>query len=96
MATQELKTRPTGGTCIARVRSNPAGETELVPGDAHASVYGPVEIAWYPDRLLVTAVGAGPASITEVRRVGDAAQDLVVEIRLPSLDELPETVPGAD
>lgn len=96
MVTQEPKTRPTAGECIARVRSTPAGEVELVPGDADASVYGPVEIAWYADRLLVTALGAGPGSIAEVRCGGEAAQDVVVEIRLPSLDELPETMPGAD
>jgi hypothetical protein len=67
-----------------------------VPGDENASVYGPVEIAWYPDRVRVTAVGAGPASITRTYTSGEAAQDVVVEIRLPSLDELTETVPGAD
>lgn len=85
-----------GETCIARVRSTPAGEIELVPGDESASAYGPVEIAWYADRIRVTALGAGPASITRTYSSGDAAQDLVVEIRLPRLDELVETVPGAD
>jgi hypothetical protein len=93
MTTLELDT---GETCVARVRSTPAGEIELVPGDETASAYGPVEIAWYPDRVKVTAVGAGPASITKAYVSGEAAQDVVVEIRLPSLDELTETVPGAD
>jgi hypothetical protein len=79
-----------GETCIARVRSTPAGEIELVPGDESASAYGPVEIAWYADRVRVTALGAGPASITR------ASQDLAGHRRLPPLDELTETVPGAD
>lgn len=83
-------------TCVARVRAAPSGEIELVPGDESASVYGPVEIAWYPDRLRVTALGAGQASITDVYAGGEAAQDVVLEIRLPRLDELTETVPGAD
>lgn len=93
MTTQELERTE---TLVARLRSTPSGEVDLVPGDENASVYGPVEIAWYPDRLEVTAVGAGPASITRVFAAGEAAQDVVVEIRLPSLDELTETVPGAD
>jgi len=93
MTTLELDTSE---TCIARVRSTPAGEIELVPGEESASAYGPVEIAWFPDRVRVTALGAGPASITRTYSSGEAAQDLVVEIRLPSLDELTETVPGAD
>jgi hypothetical protein len=96
MATQELETSPVSRTRVARVRSTPAGEIELVPGDAAASAYGPVEIAWYPDRVRVTVLGAGQASIAEVSRCGEAAQDVAVEIRLPSLDELSETVPGAD
>jgi len=83
-------------TRIARVRAAPSGEIELVPGDESASVYGHVEIAWYPDRLQVTALGAGPASITDVRPSGVAGKDVVVEIRLPRLEELIETVPGAD
>lgn len=93
MTTQELERI---GTCIARLRSTPSGEIELVPGDDSASVYGPVEIAWYRDQLRITALGAGPASITSVYSDGEAEQDVVVEIRLPSLDELTETVPGAD
>jgi hypothetical protein len=83
-------------TCIARVRSTPAGEIELLPGDEGASVYGAVEIEWYADRLTITALGAGPASLTKAYTCGEADQDVVVEIRLPSLDELTETVPGAD
>ena len=95
MTTFELE-KPTTGTCVARARSTPAGEIELEPGDDDASAYGPVEIAWYPDRVEITAVGAGPASITRTYSSGEAAQDVVVEIRLPGLDELTETVPGAD
>jgi hypothetical protein len=87
---------PSSATCIARVRSTPAGEIDLVPGNEDASVYGPVEVAWYPDRLVVTALGAGAASITEAYAAGEAGQDIVVEIRLPHLDELTEGVPGAD
>jgi hypothetical protein len=83
-------------TCVARVRATPSGELERVPGDEGNSAYGPVEIAWYPDRLRVTALGAGRASITDVRAGGNAAQDVVLEIRLPRLEELTETVPGAD
>jgi len=83
-------------TCVAKVRSTPAGEIELLMSDDEESAYGPVEIAWYADRLVVTARGAGPASITETHLSGEASQDVVVEIRLPRLGELPETVPGAD
>jgi hypothetical protein len=93
MTTRELERSE---TCVAQARTTPTGEIELVPGDEDASVYGPVEIVWYPDRVKVTAVGAGPASITKAYSSGEAAQDVVVEIRLPSLDELTETVPGAD
>ena len=93
MTTREL-TR--SDACVARVRSTPAGEIDLVPGDADASVYGPVEIAWYADRVEVTAVGAGPASRARTFTRGAANQDVVVEIRLPRLDELTEVVPGAD
>ncbi len=67
--------------------------TVTEPGEESASVYGPVEIVWYPDRLKITALGAGPASITEWYFDGN---DIVVELRPPSLDELPERVPGAD
>lgn len=81
---------------VARVRSTPAGETELEPGDEDATIYGPVEVQWYEDRLEITAIGAGLGSVTHVRPSGEAAQDVVVEIRLPTLAELTETVPGAD
>jgi hypothetical protein len=93
MTTHELERI---GACVARLRSTPAGDVDLAPGDESASVYGPVEIAWYRDRLKITAFGAGPASITNVYSDGEAAQDVVLEIRLPRLDELPETIPGAD
>jgi hypothetical protein len=93
MTTHELERI---GACVARLRSTPAGDVDLAAGDDSASVYGPVEIAWYRDRLKITAFGAGPASITNVYSDGEAAQDVVLEIRLPRLDELPETIPGAD
>ncbi len=67
----------------------------LLPGDVDTSLYGSVEIAWYADRLLITALGAGPASIAEAHP-SDDGQDVIVEIRPPRLEELPETVPGAD
>ena len=67
--------------------------TVVEPGGDNASAYGPVEIAWYPDHVRVTALGAGPASITEWYLEDD---NIVVEIRPPSLDELPAFVPGAD
>jgi hypothetical protein len=93
MTTQELHRI---GSCVARLRATPAGDVELAPGDDTGSVYGPVEIAWYRDRLRVKILGAGPASIASVRSEGEAAQDVVFELRLPSLDELPDMVPGAD
>jgi len=79
----------------AKVGVTPEGEITLVPGDVEASVYWPVEIAWYPDRLKITALGAGRASVTE-GYTGGHGQDVVVEIRPPSIDDVPETVPGAD
>lgn len=96
MTTRELLRSPSNAIYVARVRSSPAGEIELESGDEDACVYGPVEIAWYADRLRVTALGAGPASIAESYVSGEAGQDVVVEIRLPTLDELPESLPGAD
>ena len=79
----------------AKVRVTPAGELELVPGDAGASAYGSVEIAWYPDRLQITALGAGRGAITE-GHPSDTGRDFVIELTPPGLDELFETVPGAD
>lgn len=73
----------------------PAGELELEPGGGDDSVYGPVEIAWYPDRLTITALGAGRGSLLDEHLSGQG-QDIVVEIRTPALDELAEIVPGAD
>lgn len=93
MTTRELERSE---TCVARARSTPCGETELVPGDENETAYGPVEVAWFPDRLEITAVGAGLGSITAVHPSGEMVQDVVVEIRLPRLDELTETCPGAD
>lgn len=74
----------------------PSAKVRVAPAeDEGASAYGPVEIAWYPDRLEITALGAGRASISE-GQAGDQGGDVVVEIRPPALDDLPETVPGAD
>jgi hypothetical protein len=80
-------------TCAAKVRATPAGQIEVVPGGIDVPAYGAVEIAWYQDRLEITALGAGRASITEALGRGE---DVVVEIRPPTIAELPETVPGAD
>lgn len=93
MTTTELERTE---TCVAWARLGPSGELELDLGGGDASAYGPVEIEWYRDRVRITALGAGPASIATTFADGEAEQDLVVEIRLPSLDELTETVPGAD
>jgi hypothetical protein len=96
MTTHALVSRTATETCVAKVQSSPAGEVDFVPGDEGASAYGRVEIAWYADRLRVTALGAGSASITEAYPSGEAGHDVVVEIRLPRLDELTERMPGAD
>jgi len=82
-------------TCTARLKATPTGKVELVPGDGDASAYGPVEIVWYPDHLEITALGAGRATVTEGFTSG-IGEDVVVEIRPPTLAELTETVPGAD
>jgi hypothetical protein len=95
MTTRELQGNLSNATCIAKVRVTPAGETEVVPGDVDASVYGPVEIAWYADRLKITALGAGRASMIDEYLSGKG-HDITIEIRPPSLDELMEIVPGAD
>ncbi|HVP75900.1 MAG TPA: hypothetical protein VMS63_07750 [Gaiellaceae bacterium] len=95
MTTQELQRDLTNAIHAAKVRVTPAGEIEVVRGNEDASLYGPVEIAWYPDRLEITALGAGRASIAEGHLTGEG-QDFIIEIRPPSLDELMETVPGAD
>jgi hypothetical protein len=93
--TRESRGDLSNATCIAKASVTPAGEITLVQGDVDASAYGPVEIAWYPDRLEITALGAGSFSITEGSLSGNG-QDVIVEIRPPSLDALMETVPGAD
>jgi hypothetical protein len=95
MTTRELQRNPSTSACTAKVRVTAAGETMLVARRPGASAYGPVEIAWYPDRLEITALGAGRAAITE-EHPGRGGDDFVVEIRPPGLDELTETVPGAD
>jgi hypothetical protein len=82
-------------TCAARVTATPAGEVKLVSGNGDAA-YGPVEIAWYADRLEITAVGAGRATITEGRLRAAGHDDVVLELRTPELAELEEVVPGAD
>jgi hypothetical protein len=47
MTTPTLERRLTHTDCVARVRSTPAGDIVLEPGDEGAA-YGPVEVAWYP------------------------------------------------
>ncbi len=95
MTTSELQRERSRTTPVARVRSTPAGAVDQVPGDEDASAYGPVEITWFPDRLTITVVGAGPASMTGTYLSG-GGQDVTIEVRLPSLDELIDAVPGAD
>ena len=82
-------------TYTAKVRATPAGEVEVHGGPADGSVYDVVEIAWYPDRLEVTAVGAGRVEIVAGRLDSDD-EDVVVELRPPPLEQLDEVVPGAD
>ncbi len=91
MTMYEVEARP----FVAKLRATPTGDDERVDGDADSSVYGPVEIVWYPDRLRITALGAGSASRIETC-LGGCGQDVVFELRLPSLDELASRVPGAD
>ena len=95
MTTRELQGKRSNATYTAKARVTSEGETELEPGGGDASAYGPVEISWYPDRLTITAVGAGRASMIDEYLSGNG-QDITIEIRPPSLDELMETVPGAD
>ena len=82
-------------TYTAKVRATPRGAVELEPGDEEATVYGTVEIAWYPDRLEVTALDAGLAEVTAARTT-ENGEDVVLELRPPNVDELPDEVPGAD
>ena len=100
MTTLELQGKPSDAAYVAKLRASPAGEMKLVPGGRDACAYGPVEVAWYPDRLMITALGAGSTSITQAY-LSDKGEDVIVEIRLPSLDELLEDelielMPGAD
>ena len=81
-------------TYTAKVRATPQGAVELEPGDDGATVYGTVEIAWYADHLEVTALGAGLADVTAARTTEN--EDVVLELRPPNVDELPDEVPGAD
>ena len=80
--TLKLQDKPSNATYIAKVRSTPDGEIKLVPGDPEDSVYGEIEIDWYPDRLKITAPGAGPASITQAYLSGKG-QDVIIEIGPP-------------
>jgi len=94
MTTRELERDLRKATCTAKLRATPDGNVEVRPSDPGGTAYGPVEISWYPDRLEITAVGAGRALIAKgyVRSTGD----VIVEIRPPGLEALTETVPGAD
>lgn len=93
MTTREVTSEPLGTALISKVKASPAGTITRVPGGVDTSIYGSVEIAWYPDHLTITALGAGPSSVTRSHLGGD---DLVVEIRPPDMDEPPEGLPGAD
>lgn len=79
-------------TYTTKVRATPTGEITVTATDEGASAYGPVEIAWYPDRLEITALGAGRASITPL----DQGQNMVVQLRPQHLDQFADAVPGAD
>lgn len=54
-----------------------------------------LEIGWHPDRLRITALGAGPGAITKAY-LSDTGEDVIVEIKLPGPDERYDFVPGAD
>ena len=92
MTTPELEQDPSKAT--TKLRVTPEGDLRVTSSETGGTAYGPVEIAWYPDRLEITAVAAGRALITKgyLRRRGD----VIVEIRPPGLEALTETVPGAD
>lgn len=94
MTTREVTREPLDETLIAKVKATPAGTITRVPGCADTSVYGPVEVAWYPDHVTITALDAGPC-VTEARP-GRDGRSVVVEIRPPSVDRLPDGLPGAD
>ena len=79
-------------TYTTKVRATPGGEITVTATEEDASAYGPVEIAWYPDRLEITALGAGRASITPLGE----GQNMVVQLRPQHIDLLEEAVPGAD
>ncbi|HSB38828.1 MAG TPA: hypothetical protein VLD13_07045 [Gaiellaceae bacterium] len=79
-------------TYTTKVRATPTGEITVTATDEDASAYGPVEIAWYPDRLEITALGAGRASITPL----DQGQNMIVQLRPQHLDRFADVVPGAD
>ena len=66
---------------------------EITLAGPDGAVYGPLHVEWFTERLRVTVLGAGAASIAESYNDGG---DVVVDVRLPTLDELPEPVPGAD
>jgi hypothetical protein len=91
MATVETESR-----CTARARVTPAGSIQLLDGCSEDACYGPIDLAWFPDRLEITVVAAGSVRIVEAPDAEEGRQDVVIEIRPPSLDALLETVPGAD
>jgi hypothetical protein len=67
----------------------------VAPAGKASTPYGPVEVEWLPDRLRITAVGAGRVTVTEQHEFG-LGEDVVIELAPPTLDDLVETVPGAD
>lgn len=70
---------------VSKIRIRPEGLDE--------SLYGPIEVTWFDDRLTITAVGAWRAKLRE-DPLTEAGQQVVIEISPPA--ELEETVPGAD
>ena len=78
--------------CIARATVVPDGEVVLEPA-GEPPPWGTVDVEWYADRVTVTVRGVGRACLTEEYGSGE---DVVLEVRIPALDELAETLPGAD
>ena len=81
---------------MTTMETEAATAIEVAPPAAARSVYGPVEIEWYPDRLRITIPGAGLIAVREPYACRGDGAAAVLEIAPPGLDELTETVPGAD
>ncbi len=80
----------------ARARVTPGGSIQVLGGSYVDTCCGAVDLAWFPDRLEITVVGAGSVKVTEARDDETGREDVVVEVRPPCLEALRETMPGAD